>query len=231
MKTFLPLSSLFFCLTACINNSDVERAENSDPESIYQDYQVWAEEGREDVTVRLQFRAGGEGGDAVPIESPGAVLLDNLPVAADSTRFTGIYYETLQPIDEFKGPHTITYVDKAKKQQRVEFSFVPFSLVNEMTEERRKVPFEIRLDNFPDDPTSIRLIMIDTSHLSADVNEEVIVEDGKIAITAEHLANLTKGPVLLEINRVVEKPLKGKSNKGGKLTITYSLKREFTMVE
>ncbi|HEV7331074.1 MAG TPA: hypothetical protein VGN63_08555 [Flavisolibacter sp.] len=231
MKTFLPLSSLFFFLTACFNNADVERAENNDPQGLYKDFQVWAEEGREDVTVRLQFRAGGEDGDAVLMDGPGAVLLDNKPVAADSTRFTGVYYETFQPIHEFEGKHTVVFVDKAKKQQKVEFLFHPFSLAKEIPEKVRKVPFEIQLNNFPEEPTSIRLVMVDTSLFSADVNEEIIVENGKIAITAEYLDKLTKGPVMLEIYREEEKPLNGESRHSGKLTITYSLKREFTLIE
>lgn len=229
--TFWPLSGLLFLLSACFNNADVESAESNDRQSIYKDFRVWAEEGREEVTVRLQFRAGGMDGEAVLMDNPGTVLLDNLPVAADSTRFTGVYYETFQPLREFEGKHTIAFVDKAKKQQTAEFHFLPFSLAKEIPNKVRKAPFEIQLKNFPDEPASIRLVMVDTSLFSADVNEEIMVENGKIAITAEYLDNLTKGPVLLEIHREDEQPLQGESRSSGKLIITYRLKREFTLVE
>ncbi|MDQ3279673.1 MAG: hypothetical protein M3Q06_15210, partial [Bacteroidota bacterium] len=83
MRTFLPLFSLLLCLTACSNNADEESVENNTPETIYHDFQVWAEEGSEEVTVRLQFRAGGKEGDALLVGPPDGVLLDNLPLVVD----------------------------------------------------------------------------------------------------------------------------------------------------
>lgn len=231
MKTFLPLFSLLFCLAACFDNADGEGRGNSDPEGIYQDFQVWAEEGREDVTIRLQFRTGGEDGDGVLINGPGAVLLDNTPLAADSTKFAGVYYEAIKPAHKFTGKHTILFTDKDQKQQKVEFNFTPFFLAKEIPEKVRLEPFEIELNSFSDAPTTVRLVMIDTSLFSADVNEEILVENGKFAVTAEHLANLTKGPVMLEIYREEEIPLDGESKHSGKLTLTYSIKREFVLVD
>ncbi|MDQ3278391.1 MAG: hypothetical protein M3Q06_08690, partial [Bacteroidota bacterium] len=71
----------------------------------------------------------------------------------------------------------------------------------------------------------------DTALHSADVNEEIVVENRKLTITGEHLANLTKGPVMLEIYREEETPLRNKLKTNGKLTLSYSLKRQFNLVE
>ena len=73
--------------------------------------------------------------------------------------------------------------------------------------------------------------MVDTSFATEDVNEEIRVRKGKIDIGAEELVNLAKGPITLEIYKEEEKPLKNVSTEGGRLSIRYSLRRQFTFID
>ncbi len=231
MKPFFPFLILLIWATACSNNAETVRNPKSKEDGIYSEYQVWAEEGREDVTVRLQYRHGDREGTAFAMESPGKVLLDGEELTADSTQFTGVYYEVSKPVEDFKGKHTVVYVDGSGKKLREEFSFEPFTLAKEPPEKVKKDPFQIQLQGFPESPTLIRLVMVDTSLASADVNEELLVQNGNVDITEEFLANLTKGPVTLEIYREEERPVRGNAVNRGMFTMTYGLKREFTLIE
>ena len=96
-------------------------------------------------------------------------------------------------------------------------------------EKIKKESFAIQLDGIGEASEFIRLVMVDTSMQSADVNEDVLMEEGRIAITEDHLANLTEGPVYLELYREQEQLVRNRAKGGGKLVITYALKRQFTL--
>lgn len=226
-------SVLLFCIVcfSCTDEDNTGRIRRAPADGVYTDYQVWAEEGTDDVTVRLQFRRGHEEGEAFAVENPGKVLLDKEVLIPDSTRFMGVYYETLIPVDDFKGEHNIVYLDKSGKEHQEEFTFEPFSLVKELPANISKKPFSIQLQDFPVPATPIRLVMVDTSLHSAGVNEEVVIEDGRIQITEEHLRHLTKGPVTLEIYREEERPVKSNKTAYGKFTMSYGLRRYFNLVD
>jgi hypothetical protein len=228
-KPIFPLLFLVFGFAACAGDAEpVARLDKTSGET-YLDYQIWGEEGREDVTIRLQYRRGDEEGDAFEVEAPGQVLLDGQPLPADSTRFAGTFYELTIPTVDFTGQHTITFVDEHKKEHREEFSFAPFSLADELPENIRMKPFQIRLKNFPETATLIRMVITDTAMETADVNEELMVENGLIEVTSELLANLTAGPATLEIFQEEEKPVSGGAKKRGKLMLTYGLRREINL--
>ncbi len=231
MKPIMALLCLSYFLAACSDNTETVAANNESSGAVYYDYQVWAEEGREDVTVRLQYRRGGDEGNPILLDEPSKVLLDGTALTADSTGFMGVFYEVGKPVDEFKGKHVILFVDRNRKEHREEFTFQPFTLAEELPDKLQKKPFRIVLQDFPQTAATVRLAITDTSFQSADVNEEVVVEDGKIDITADHLANLTKGPVVLELYREQENPVGNNSKNRGKLTMTYSLKRQFVLAE
>jgi len=51
--------------------------------------------------------------------------------------------------------------------------------------------------------------------------------DGRLVISREDLETIGTGPVQLELIREYERGVKNRTDAGGRLQITYSLKREF----
>lgn len=227
---FLSILFLFF-LWSCAGEEEPRIVPKTPSGGVYADYQVWAEEGADEVTIRLQYRRGNDEGDAFAVENPGKVLLDGDEMIPDSTRFMGVYYEVTKPVDDFTGEHTVVFIDKTGREHREEFTFEPFTLRAELPENIRKKPFTIQLQNFPERSTPIRLVMVDTSLRSAGVNEDLLIQDGKVEITEEFLRLLTNGPVTLEIYREEERPVKGGPTRSGRFSMTYGLRRHFNLVD
>jgi hypothetical protein len=222
---------LTISLAACTNNAEIGSAKDVNPESIYYDYRLWAEEGKDDATLMLQYRFGGENGTTLVLEEPCKVTVDGVPLQADSAKLAGAFYEMIRPLKEFTGKHTIVFTDANNKEHREEVNFQPFTLAAEFPEKLKKEPFTIKLNNFPSTPTNIRLVMTDTAFGSKDVNEEMLIEKGEIAVGMGKLNALEKGPVTLEIYLEDEKPLKNSSKEGGRMLVTYSVKRQFELVD
>lgn len=230
MRKIVALVMAVFCL-ACSNTSETTAEKESLSSSLYHDYQIWAAEGEENVTIKLQYRTEKGDGPAILLNQPSRVLLDGEALLADSTKFAGVYYEVSKPLAGFAGRHILVFTDRNNNVHREEFTFVPFSLAKELREHQKKQAFQIRLKDFPAEPTAIRLVITDTSYASDDVNEELLVEDGIISITEEQLQNIKKGPVALEIYREEEREVGTPSKSIGKFKMIYSLKRDFTFIE
>ena len=230
MRTLCAFCLLSFFLFAC-KNAEIGNAKDVDPESIYYDYKVWAEEGREEVTVMLQYRFGGEQGTTLVLNEPEKVTLDGFELKVDSAQLTGVFYEMVKPVKQFTGKHTIVFTDRNRKEHKEEFSFELFMLAAEFPEKVKKEPFTVKLNGFPAEPTNVRLVMTDTAFGSKDVNEEMVIERGEIEIGNSKLSRLTKGPITFEIYMEEEKPLKNASKEGGRLIMTYGIKRHFELVE
>ena len=231
MRVFCLFLALVLLFTSCQNNAEKKEAEGINPNAIYYDYRVWGEEEKENVTVMLQYRYGEEDGEAIFLDEPSKVSLDGMELKPDSAKLTGVFYEAIKPISEFKGAHTIVFTDSRQKEHKVEFSFQPFTLASELPAQVKKRPFIIKLANFPEKRTRIQLVMIDTSYITPDVNEEFEIERGEISIDKDKLANLFVGPVTLEIYLEEEKNLRSASRAGGRILITYGLRRQFEFVE
>ena len=117
------------------------------------------------------------------------------------------------------------------KEHKEDFSFEPFALAAEFPEKVKKAPFTVKLNRFPTEATNVRLVMTDTAFGSKDVNEEMVIRNGELRIDSNELSALTKGPITFEIYIEEEKPLKNASKKGGRILITYGLKRHFEFVD
>src|SRR5215203_2859812 len=122
--SFFSLS--LFCLAACDNNAEIGNAKDVNPESIYYDYKMWAEEGKEEATVMLQYRFGGEHGTTLVLNEPAKVVFDGVELKVDSAKLTGAFYEVVKPVRELKGNHTIVFTDMNGKGHKEDFSFEPF---------------------------------------------------------------------------------------------------------
>lgn len=216
-------SSIFF---SC-NNSEIGNAKDVNPKTIYFDYRVWGEEGNDQVTVKLQYRFGGPNGTTLLLEDPSKVELDGEQLKADSSSYSGVYYEVQKPLASFSGKHTIVFTDMDKNQYKETFNFQPIALVTEIpdTIQRSRVIFKFKGIDGPD---YIRVLMTDTSFTGEGINRlDTIYKGGFITIQQWEMEDLLNGPVQLELIRELEREVRNGTNEGGRIVITYSLRREF----
>lgn len=224
---------LFFVLaaivTGCKNKDKVAKTGINDGQ-IYFDYTVTAEEGDENVTCVFQYKNGDAEGKAINIE-PGSVELDGQQIQSDSTKLSGSFYEAQKPVDSFAGKHTVVFTNADDKKFTNEFEFTPFGIAENLPEKISRKPFIIQLKHFPASAKSIRLLMLDTAFASKGFNDLVPVQNGKINIDAPILNTIKKGPINLELYLEQEIPLKETTKAGGKISVTYGLRREFELVD
>jgi hypothetical protein len=219
----VSLAFLFSCTSNEIGNS-----KDVNPDAVYFDYEVWAEEGKEDVTVNLQYRMGGKNGTTLVLDEPSKVMLDGEQLKVDSAKVTGAYYEVQKPFASFSGKHAISFTDLNKKEYNEEFEFKPFTLEPNVpsTLNRGDLVFNFKgLD--PIDYLSV--ILTDTSFASADINDIDTVRNGRLVIKANRLSALINGAIHLQFFREQVIQLKKPTKEGGKFIITYGLKRDFEL--
>lgn len=216
-----------FLIPAC-KDKNKRDGHSVDYGKVYFDYTITAEEGGPYATCMFQYKKGGLDGNAINI-APGKVQLDGEVLEGDSAGLSGYYYEIQKPIDSFSGKHTIVFTGPGDEQYREEFDFTPFTLAEELPQRIARKPFLIRLKNFPRSRTPLRLLLLDTAFESQGFNDIVPVVNGEIAITQQILNTLKTGPINLELYMEKELPLQQHDPAGGRLSITYGLKREFEL--
>ncbi len=219
--------AIIFLWIGCTNRDQINKQKQED--ALYLDYTVTAEESDENVTCVFQFKEGDADGKAVNI-TPAKVELDGQPIESDSAKFSGFYYEVQKPVDSFAGKHTIVY-STGDKDYKNEFEFFPFTLEEDLSAQIQRKPFSIQLRNFPSNQKSVRLLLLDTAFESTGFNDLVPVIAGKINIAEAVLKTVKNGPINLELYLEQEIPLKQVTQAGGKLSITYGLRREFELVD
>lgn len=197
-------------------------------QDLYFNYSISAEEGNEIVTCKFEFRPGRRGDKTIYLGPTAKVELDGEPLQADSSKFEGVFYETSRLFQDFIGSHTIRFTSADGLKLSEEFEFIPFTLSDSLSATIRRQPFSIQLKDVPQNE-KLQLIMVDTSFRSPDVNEEIVVKDGTVEVTAEMLRRVANGPVFMELHLEKTKPLKQRTREGGHLTFYYALKREFEL--
>src|SRR5687767_13886001 len=215
--------SLFSCTSDEIGNS-----KDVNPDAVFFDYEVWAEEGKEDVTVNIQYRMGGKNGTTLVLDEPSKVMLDGEQLKFDSAKVTGAYYEVQKPFASFAGKHVISFTDLNKKEYNEEFEFKPFILEPNVpsTLNRGDLVFNFKgLDSVD----YLSVILTDTSFTSADINDVDTVRNGRLVIKAGRLSALINGPINLQFFKEEILPVKKPTKEGGKFIITYGLKRDFEL--
>ncbi len=223
---FLSLVPLIF---SC-KDEEIGHSKDVNPDAIFFDYRISGEEGRS-ITCMLRYRFGGPNGTTLMLEDPSKVEVDGVALKLDSAKYTGAYYEISKPVKEFTGPHEIVFTDINKKQYKEDFDFIPISLSAELPEKITRQPFTIKLKGLDNAQVPVRLVMTDTAFSTRDVNEIRQISNGEIAIDENTLSRLKKGPITLEIYTEDERSVKNGTKQGGRLFITYGLKREFELVE
>ena len=189
---------------------------------------MWAEEGKADVTVNLQYRMGGKNGTTLVLDEPSKVILDGEQLKLDSAKVTGAYYEVQKPLSSFTGKHTINFTDVNKKEYNEEFEFTPFTLEPDVPSKLNRGDLVFNFKGL-DSVDYLSVILIDTSFTSADINDVDTVRNGQLVIKADRLSALINGPIHLQFYREQTLPLKKATKEGGKFMITYGLKRDFEL--
>lgn len=219
----VSLLSFFSCTSNEIGNS-----KDVNPDAVFFDYEIWADEGKEDVTVNLQYRMGGKNGTTLVLDEPSKVTLDGEQLKVDSAKVTGAYYEVQKPFGSFAGKHSINFTDLNKKEYNEEFEFRPFTLEQDIPSTLNRSDLIFNFKGL--DPTDVlSVILTDTSFASADINDIDTVRNGRLIIKANRLSALVNGPIHLQFYREQLLPLKKPTKEGGKFIITYGLKRDFKL--
>jgi hypothetical protein len=225
---FLMLAVTIFAFSC--KEEEVGNSTDVNPETIFFDYKISGEEGRDYVTCMIQYRYGGDDGTTLVLAEPSKVELDGEELKVDSAKYTGAYYEVQKPLAQFAGQHTITFTDAAKKQYKEEFRFQPLSLRDELPEKVKRDSFSIYL-NEVEPGTRVRYVLTGTAFQSDDINEvQKMSGDGRIILTKAEMEKLKPGPVTLLLTLEEERPVKKGTKEGGRISISYALRREFDLV-
>lgn len=224
--TFLFVLIIFF-YAAC--NTETGNGQHVKPETIYFDYQVWGEEDADLVTVMFQYRLGGRNGTTLLLEEPSKVEVDGQLLHADSSKMTGAFYELQRPMNGFAGKHTIVFTDVNSKKYSEEFIFQPFSFIAPLPDSipRGDIVFELEGTG---EKNYIRVVVTDTSRSHDGINRVDTVSNGRIVISKKDLQNISSGPVHLELIKEEDKSIKNGTPKGGRLSISYGLKKDFKLI-
>ena len=224
---FLIVPFAVFLMTGCVN-SEIKPKKKVDPEAIFFDYRVWGDEENNDVTVRLQYFMGDETGKTISWGRSGKVVFDGEILQADSSRMNGFYYEAIIPWENFVGKHYIVFTDPNEKQYKEEFDFALISLKTEIPAVASRKELAIAINGL-DSGETVRLLLIDTSFYGRGIDRIDTVRNDSIIITPRDMENLRNGPVYLEIYKEEERPLKEPGKGGGRLSVSYGLKRVFEL--
>ena len=218
---------MIIVLVSCINNETGNR-KSVNPGSIYFDYQVWGDEGSNEVTIKLQYRYRNAEGITILPEHTGKVEFDGRVLEADTSRMNGFYYEAILPLENFGGEHSIVFTDLTNKQYKDEFDFPIIYLKKELASiiSRKNLVLELAGS---DTNEIVRVLLTDTSFYSRDIDKKDTIRNGKITITQRDLENLKNGPVHIEIFNEEERTLKEATKAGGWLSLSYSIKRVFEL--
>lgn len=227
MRRFLPWLPVLLFSVSC-NSNEIGNSKDVNPEAVYFDYRVWGDEESGDITVRLQYRFAGPNGTTLVLQDPSKAELDGTVIPADSSKMNGAYYEVIKPVKDFTGRHTIVFTDLNGKQYKEEFSFKPISLKANLPATITRGDLVVELSGLaPKD--YVRVTMTDTAAFSEGIARIDTIMNGRLAITKEDLATLASGPVYFEIFKEDEKRIKNGTMEGGRLSLSYGIRREFVL--
>jgi hypothetical protein len=228
LKSLLLFTVMASSLIISCNNNEIGDSEDVNPDAIYFDYRVWGDEENGDITVKLQYRFAGPSGTTLVLKDPSKVELDGKVIKADSSKMSGAYYEVIKPVKDFAGKHTIVFTDVNGKEYKEEFSFQPIRLKTKVPAVINRGDIILELNGLaPED--YVNVMLHDTASFSEGINRIDTVKNGSITITKEDLDRLADGPVYLEILKEDEKRVKNGTREGGRLSISYGLKRQFEL--
>jgi hypothetical protein len=125
----------------------------------------------------------------------------------------------------------IKFTGHDQKSYEEEFNFQPLALKTELPpviNPDEDLILEVENSNTE---KPVRIILNDTVFGSNGIHKLDTIKNGKIIISKEELNNLTPGPLQIEFYEEEERPLKETTKAGGRIFITYGLKREAELTE
>lgn len=197
-----------------------------EPGNVFLDYRINAREADDNLTVLLQFREGGEKGDAISIAEWGKVTLDGEVLPGDSTKRTGFFYEVHKPIGSFSGKHTIILSGDNNEEYKEDFDFRKIVLLTPISDTLTREELVLEFEGL-ESKDYLRLLVVDTSATNDGINRVDTLQNGRLIITKADLEDLHNGPIQLLLVREFKKATKNGTNLGGWVLVTYSLSREF----
>ena len=200
--------------------------QEAETEDIFLDYKIWGEEGNDSVMIMLQFRFDGPTGHTLRIDPPGSVTLDGEKFRADSSEMTGPFYTLTRPVGGFTGKHKIVFTSADKKKYEEEFVYKPFNLRTQPKDTITRERTIIELEGL-DEKDFIRVLLSDTTYPGEGLDRVDTVWNNRLILTRETLSYLEPGPLFLELIREREKPLKQVTQTGGRISMSYTIRREF----
>lgn len=218
------ISSVFI---SCHSN-EIAEGKDVNPEAVYLSYRVSGDEETAIATVQLQFRFGGKNGTTLVLTDPAGVTLDGKQLAVDSSRFNGAYYETMIPVAEFAGKHTIVFTGNDGRQYKEEFDYPVMTFKEELPAQVKRGALNLELNGLNENDR-VEVILTDTSYTSKDVARMDTVKNGHIHISDLDMDNLSNGPIVLELIRQENRWMDQAPKEGGRIQISYGLKREFVL--
>lgn len=224
----LVLPGLVFIAGCKGNDKKVEGSRDVSPGSIYFDYKISADEESDSITVLLHYRYGRKTGPSLLLEDPEQVSFDGQPLTADSSPIGGAFYEARAAAAGFEGPHRIVFTDRNGRQHEEIFEFRPLTLTQPLPDSIERSDLVLELAGF-EKGNLLHVLLTDTSRYSDGISREDTAGTGPVVITRDELDALAAGPVFLELLREQQVPVKNGTARGGTLTISYALRREFIL--
>lgn len=213
---------LFLSFAACSSN-EIGYSKDVNPETVYMDYAIHYTEGEDSINCLLQYRFAGENGTTLVLSSPSKVSIDGKEIKADSSSFTGAYYEKKFSVANFTGDHTIEYTDVNSKARKEIFHFNRIRLANDILSANKQTDLVLKFEN-TNDQDMIEVNLSDTSAATDDIEIKSKLIGGKLTISPIQLQSLSSGPCSLYIYKNLVQPLQQPTTEGGKLSINYVIR-------
>lgn len=215
----LCLCSVFYC--AC--QSEIGNSEDVTTSSIYMHYTISYTEGDDSANCYLQYLFSGPKGTTLVLNSPSKVELDGTEINVDSTYLAGAFYsKNFIPVAGKE--HFIKFTDIDEKAHEESFSFQPVACITKVADTinaKNNIVLELSGVNKGD---ILHLGIVDTTFDKNKIEKDITLTNNKIEITAKELNQMTNGPLVFQMYKTIEMPLKNGTKEGGSFMITYSLK-------
>lgn len=222
------LACILFLLVGCVSNEKRADDNSINPEAIFFDYNIWGDEESGNIIIRLQYRRGWLEGPALVLPQPARVELDGEILVLDSSKMNGAWYEITKSAKEFGGKHLIKLTDENNREYVEEFDFSLLSLKSEVPRVINRNDLAFELDGLKREDT-IQVLLTDTAYYSRGIDRIDTVQNGLIHISRADLDNVRNGPVVIEFYKDEEWALKDTRKAGGRIFISYGLKRVFEL--
>jgi hypothetical protein len=222
--------ALLLLLAGCSDEGEAPAKKGMSARDLFLEYQVWGDEGRGQVNVLLQVRQKNNKGRTVRLDPPGSVELDGEELQPDSSRMSGVFYETQKPLEAFAGRHTIAVTVQKGEQVQEAFNYTPFTLATPLEGRVGRDNLHLTLEGLQSDD-KVRVTLVDTVFRTQDINEIMPVVGGRLHLTREQLKGVKGGPVTLLLFKEEERYLENPAIRGGKMAVTYGLMREFELAD